>query len=112
MTQFYSAWEARTNSVYQWLEALLENNEVDGQDVVWAGSDGSYAVGYLDSDDIDAEDMDKYTEAGSVTEFLTDAEPRRQAAAVLGSRGGTVTTNAKAAAARENGKRGGRPRKS
>lgn len=36
---------------------------------------------------------------------------RRQAAAVLGSRGGSVTSPDKANAARENGKRGGRPRK-
>lgn len=33
------------------------------------------------------------------------------AAVSLGSRGGTVTTDAKAAAARENGRKGGRPRK-
>jgi hypothetical protein len=33
------------------------------------------------------------------------------AAAALGALGGSATTDAKAAAARENGKRGGRPRK-
>lgn len=33
------------------------------------------------------------------------------AAALLGSKGGRVKSKAKAAAARENGKKGGRPRK-
>ncbi len=38
--------------------------------------------------------------------------PRKNPAAVaLGRRGGKVTSEAKAAAARKNGKRGGRPRR-
>lgn len=36
---------------------------------------------------------------------------RSEAAAALGAVGGTATSDAKAAAARENGKRGGRPKK-
>ncbi len=38
-------------------------------------------------------------------------EERKRAAATLGRAGGSVTSDAKAAASRENGKRGGRPRK-
>lgn len=34
-----------------------------------------------------------------------------QIAAIIGRRGGQATSEAKSAAARENGKRGGRPRK-
>lgn len=36
---------------------------------------------------------------------------KNRAAVALGRRGGKVKSEAKAAAARENGKRGGRPRK-
>lgn len=40
-----------------------------------------------------------------------DAAARKQAAAALGKVGGAATSDAKAAASRENGKRGGRPRR-
>lgn len=36
---------------------------------------------------------------------------QKRLAALLGSKGGSAKTEAKAAAARENGKRGGRPKK-
>lgn len=36
---------------------------------------------------------------------------QKRLASLLGKRGGAVSTEAKAAAARENGKRGGRPKK-
>lgn len=45
---------------------------------------------------------------GPGTQIEPEADP---VAAALGSRGGTVTSDAKSTAARENGKRGGRPRK-
>ena len=46
-----------------------------------------------------------------LTQEINESIERSKAAAVLGSRGGTVTTDAKAAAARANGRKGGRPRK-
>ena len=46
---------------------------------------------------------------GPDTQIEPEADP---AAAILGSRGGTVSTDAKANAARLNGRKGGRPRKS
>lgn len=39
------------------------------------------------------------------------SETKNRAAVMLGRRGGKATSDAKAAAARENGKLGGRPRK-
>jgi len=42
---------------------------------------------------------------------VKDALSRSNAAATLGSRGGSVTSKAKAAAARANGRKGGRPKK-
>lgn len=50
--------------------------------------------------------------AGFFTEeTMTESEIIRKAMAALGSRGGKATSAAKAAAVRENGKKGGRPRK-
>ena len=43
--------------------------------------------------------------------MMDDIEARREAARVLGRAGGSVKSERKAAAARENGKKGGRPRK-
>jgi len=42
---------------------------------------------------------------------MDDIEARREAARILGRAGGSVKSERKAAAARENGKKGGRPRK-
>ena len=42
---------------------------------------------------------------------MDDIEARREAARILGRAGGSVKSEKKAAAARENGKKGGRPRK-
>lgn len=49
-------------------------------------------------------------EGFDVTELLAEVLGATAAAAVLGSRGGAKRTSAKAAAARANGRRGGRPR--
>lgn len=46
-----------------------------------------------------------------MTELGCYDDEGKLAAALLGKRGGSVTTEAKAAASRANGKRGGRPRK-
>jgi len=40
-----------------------------------------------------------------------DIEARREAARILGRAGGSVKSERKAAAVRENGKKGGRPKK-
>lgn len=40
---------------------------------------------------------------------MDDIEARREAARILGRAGGSVKSEKKAAAARENGKKGGRP---
>jgi len=42
---------------------------------------------------------------------MDDIEARREAARILGRAGGSVRSEKKAAASRENGKKGGRPRK-
>ena len=42
---------------------------------------------------------------------MDEKEARREAARILGRAGGSVKSERKAAAARENGKKGGRPRK-
>jgi hypothetical protein len=47
----------------------------------------------------------------SVPGLLRDLVGMTSAAALLGRKGGSATSEAKAAAVRENGKRGGRPRK-
>jgi hypothetical protein len=49
-------------------------------------------------------------EGFDVSEVLADVLGARAAAAALGSRGGAKRTSVKAAAARANGRRGGRPR--
>ena len=41
---------------------------------------------------------------------MDDIEARREAARILGRAGGSVKSERKAAAARENGKKGGRPK--
>ncbi len=46
------------------------------------------------------------------TSIMTATGPMRIAAALMGSKGGSSTSDAKARAARENGRRGGRPKKS
>jgi len=43
--------------------------------------------------------------------MMDDIEARREAARILGRAGGSVKSERKAAAVRENGKKGGRPRK-
>jgi hypothetical protein len=50
-----------------------------------------------------------YDEKGNRHESLVDDDQVQAAASSLGTAGGQSTSNAKAAAARENGKRGGRP---
>lgn len=44
-------------------------------------------------------------------EVIEESEARRQAARTMGRKGGQATSARKAAAVRENGKKGGRPRK-
>ena len=59
-------------------------------------------------DTIEFEDFDMHI---SVKGLMRDLVGLTGAAAMLGSEGGKATSTAKAAAARANGKRGGRPRK-
>jgi hypothetical protein len=62
----------------------------------------------FDGESITLEDLDVDI---SIPGLLRDLVGMTSAATLLGRKGGRVTSEAKAAAVRENGKRGGRPRK-
>lgn len=55
------------------------------------------------------DEIDSYAEQGYQPEIVLIDAP--SPAAALGSKGGSVTSEAKAAAARANGRKGGRPKK-
>ena len=54
--------------------------------------------------------MENPQDVQTVSDFVASLQ-RSQAAAILGHKGGSSTSEAKQAAVRENGKRGGRPRR-
>ncbi len=83
------------------VSAIDELRKIQPKDLrsVRAGFDGESIS--LDELDIDI----------SIPHLLKDLVGMTSAAALLGRKGGAVKSNAKAAAVRENGKRGGRPRK-
>lgn len=85
----------------------MSEGTVDGTPCIFLYKDGNQATftGYSEGDIMEGIAAER--DAWLAETFKSD-----EAAVSLGSRGGTVTTDAKAAAARENGKRGGRPRKS
>ena len=61
---------------------------------------------------LELEDRDIHISVhGLVTAILPVLIPRRVAAGLFAAQGGAVRSSAKAASARENGKKGGRPRK-
>jgi hypothetical protein len=62
----------------------------------------------FDGESITLEDLDVDI---SIPGLLRDLVGMTSAATLLGRKGGSATSEAKAAAVRENGKRGGRPRK-
>ena len=70
MTQYISSWTAYTSSIYAEIEKLLASGSISNNDTVWAGSDGSYIIGY--ADDVEEADETEYTDAGSVAEFMTE----------------------------------------
>jgi hypothetical protein len=66
-----------------------------------------------DGSAIEIEDRDIHISVdGLMTAILPAMLPTRTVAAIFASRGGKATTDAKRSSARENGRRGGRPRKS
>ena len=65
-----------------------------------------------DGSAIELEDLDIHISVdGLVTAILPAMLPARTVAAIFASRGGKATSNAKRSSAKENGRRGGRPRK-
>ena len=52
-----------------------------------------------------------FTPAEKKADLVETEKQLRKAAVIFGQRGGQATSKAKAAASRENGKKGGRPRK-
>jgi len=66
-----------------------------------------------DGSAIEIEDRDIHISVdGLMTAILPAMLPTRTVAAIFASRGGKATSDAKRSSARENGRRGGRPRKS
>jgi hypothetical protein len=84
----------------------MQNGTVEGNAAIFLHKDGNeyQFTGYTEGDIFDGIAAER--DAWLVETFKSD-----EAAVSLGSRGGTVTTDAKAAAARLNGRKGGRPRK-
>lgn len=62
--RFISAWEAHTGNVCE----ILSEHPADAD--VWTAPDGSMAVGDLWNEETDVE----YTHAGTVAEYLADAD--------------------------------------
>ena len=65
-----SAWEAHTGSIREKIAAWLAAEEITADDTVFAGDDGSYAIGQYDSADLDDEATLAMTDAGTVSEYL------------------------------------------
>ena len=68
----FTAWQAHTESVHEWIAGLVESGDADTDDIVWAGDDGSYAVGGWPGDS--DEDADEMSDSGSVAEWLGQSE--------------------------------------
>jgi hypothetical protein len=87
----------------QWIGAL--------QDVPTA--DLAKLEAWPDGSAIEIEDRDIHISVdGLMTAILPAMLPTRTVAAIFASRGGKATSDAKRSSAQENGRRGGRPRKS
>lgn len=84
----------------------MRNGTVNGNPAVFLYKDGKEAqfTGYSEGDIMEGI-------AAEQDAWLAETFKSDEAAVSLGSRGGSVTTDAKAAAARKNGRKGGRPRK-
>ena len=69
-TKFFTAWEVNTGSVRKIIKNALEKGEIDSNDIVWTGDDGSVAVAptAADLEDIETE----MTDTGTVAEYLND----------------------------------------
>ena len=84
----------------------MSNGTVNGYPAIFLYKDGNeyQFTGYTEGDIMEGIAAER--DAWLAETFKSD-----EAAVSLGSRGGTVSTDAKAAAARANGRKGGRPRK-
>ena len=81
------------------VQQAIESGACNADAEVWRGPSGDLIIGEVPQD----EDAGEYVFAGTVSEYMD----RSAAAAAMGS----AKSERKTAAARENGKRGGRPRK-
>ena len=84
----------------------MTEGTTDGTPCIFLYKDGKQAAftGYSEGDIMEGI-------AAEHDAWLAETFKSDEAAVSLGSRGGSVTSNAKSNAARENGRKGGRPRK-
>lgn len=68
-----SAWQAHTESVSEWLEALLASGAIDEGDTVWSAPDGSFGVGEPTPEQEEDADIMEMVDVGSVGEWLANA---------------------------------------
>ena len=73
MTQHISSWSAYTSGIYGQIESLLASGSISKNNIVWAGSDGSYIIGdAADAREAEEANGTDYNDAGTVAEFLAD----------------------------------------
>ena len=69
-TKFYTAWEINTGSLRSILKDALKKGEIDSNDIVWTGDDGSVAVAPTPAD-LEGIEVEM-TDSGTVAEYLND----------------------------------------
>ena len=75
MTKHISSWSTYVSGTFSQIEKALEKGEINKNDTVWTGSDGSVIIG--DAEDAhEAEEANgtEYNDSGTVEEFLSQPE--------------------------------------
>ena len=73
--KFIDSWKAYTEGITSLIATALEAGDIESDDTVWGGADGSYVIGdvvdWAETEDIDA---DLYADRGTVAEYLAAEE--------------------------------------
>lgn len=75
MSKHISSWSTYASGTFSQIEKALENGEVNENDIVWAGSDGSIIIGNAeDAHEAEEANGTDYNDEGTVKEFLGQPE--------------------------------------